>query len=92
MTATSVNRFPALFLRLRYKQVLITESTSIILAAVWALTGVSSLCYISDDRITLWNGYIRVTSCLVISIGSYTKIFLTLIYRQAQVQDHFQAS
>ncbi|CAH3161177.1 unnamed protein product, partial [Pocillopora meandrina] len=28
---------------------------------------------------------------LVISIGSYTKIFLTLIYRQAQVQDHFQA-
>ena len=92
MTAISVNRLPALFLGLRYKQVVITESTSIILAAVWALTGVSALCYISDYRITLWNGYICVTSCLVISIGSYTKFFLTLIYPQAQVQDHFQAS
>ena len=62
MTAISVNRLPALFLGLRYKQVLITESTSIILAAVWALTGVSAL----------WNGYTCVTSCLVISIGSFS--------------------
>ena len=37
MTAISVNRLPALFLGLRYKQVVTTESTSIILAAVWAL-------------------------------------------------------
>ena len=92
MTAISVNRLSVLFLGLRYKQVVITESTSIILAAVRALLGASALCYISDYRITLWNEYICVTSCLVISIGSYTKIFLTLIYRQAQVQDHFQAS
>ena len=53
MTAISVNRLPALFLGLRYKQVVITESTSIILAAVWALPGVSALCYISDYHITV---------------------------------------
>ena len=80
MTAISVNRLPALFLGLRYKQVVITESTSIILAAVWALPGVSALCYISDYRITLWRGYICVISSLVNSIVSYAKIFRTLIY------------
>ena len=92
MTVVSVNRLPALLLGLRYKQVVTTESTSINLAAAWALPGVSALCYFSDYRITLWRGYICVTCWLVISIGSYTKIFFTLIYRQAQVQDHFQAS
>ena len=79
MTAISVNRLPALFLGLRYKQVVITESTSIILAAVWALPGVSALCYISDYCITLWRGYIFVISSLVNSIVSYAKIFRTLI-------------
>ena len=92
MTVVSVNRLPALLLGLRYKQVVTTESTSIILAAAWALPGVSALCYFSDYRITLWHGYIRVTCWLVISIGSYAKIFRTLIYNHAQVQDHFQAS
>ena len=80
MTAISVNRLPALFLGLRYKQVVTTESTSIILATVWALPGVSTLCYISDYRITLWRGYICVISSLVNSIVSYAKIFRTLIY------------
>ena len=37
MTVVSVNRLPALLLGLRYKQVVTTESTSIILAAAWAL-------------------------------------------------------
>ena len=92
MTVVSVNRLPVLLLGLRYKQVVTTESTSIILAAAWALPGVSALCYFSDYRTTLWRGYIRVTCWLVISIGSYAKIFRTLIYHQAQVLDHFQAS
>ena len=80
MTAISVNRLPALFLGLRYKQVQTTESTSIILASVWALPDVSALCYISDNRITLWRGYICVISSSVNSVVSYAKIFRTLIY------------
>ena len=35
-------------------------------------------------------GSIAVSSCLVISIAAYTKIFCALSYHQAQVQDHVQ--
>ena len=50
------------------------------------LTAFAALCYILDYRITLWCGYICNSSCLLISVVSFTKIFRTLIYHQEQVQ------
>ncbi|CAH3161179.1 unnamed protein product [Pocillopora meandrina] len=86
MTAITVDRLLALLLGLRYKQTVTLKRTNIILAAIWVLSGVAALCYILDYRINLWYGYIGVPSCLLISMVSYTKIFRTLIYHQAQVQ------
>ena len=40
--------------------------------------------------ITLWCGIIVTSLCLVTSVFSYTKIFLTLRHHQNQVQDHVQ--
>ena len=40
--------------------------------------------------ITLWCGIIVTSLCLVTSVFSYTKIFLTLRHHQNQVQDHAQ--
>ena len=89
-TAITVDRLLALLLGLRYKQTVTLKRTNIILAASWVLSSVAALCYILDYRITLWCGYICNSSCLLISMVSFTKIFGTLIHHQAQVQVHVQ--
>ena len=38
----------------------------------------------------LWYGFIAIFLCLVTSIFSYTKIFITLRHQQTQLQDHAQ--
>ena len=86
MTAITIDRPIALFLGLRYKQTVTLKRTNIILAANWVLSAVTALCYILDYRITLWCGYIFNSSCLLISVVSFTKIFRTLIHHQEQVQ------
>ena len=92
MTAITVDRLLAMLLGLRYKQTVTLKRTNIILAAIWVLSGVAALCYILDYRINLWYGYIGVPSCLLISMVSYTKIFRTLIYHQAQVNVKLHSS
>ena len=79
-----------MLLGLRYKQTITLKRTNIILATSWVLSSVAALCYILDYRITLWCGYICNSSCLLISMVSFTKIFGTLIHHQAQVQVHVQ--
>ncbi|XP_022810108.1 melanocyte-stimulating hormone receptor-like [Stylophora pistillata] len=90
MTAISVDRLLALLLGLKYQQIVTLKRTYISLAVVWVLSSAAALCYILDYRITLWYGYFLVPSCLVILIGSYTKIFRTLSHHQAQLQDRVQ--
>ena len=86
MTAITVDRLLALLLGLRYKQTVTLKLTNIILAASWVLSGVAALCYILDYRINLWCGYICNSSCLLISMVSFTKIFGTLIHHHVQLQ------
>ena len=38
----------------------------------------------------LWYGFIAIFLCLVTSIFSHTKIFITLRHQQTQLQDHAQ--
>ena len=90
MTAISVDRLLALLLGLRYKEIVTLSRTYIILATVWVVSLVAGLFSYLNYTITAWYGFLGVSSCLVISIASYTKIFRTLSYHQAQVQDHFQ--
>ena len=52
MTAISVYRLLALLLGLRYKQIVTLKRTYIIVATIWILSLVSSLCALLDDRIT----------------------------------------
>lgn len=78
------------FLGLRYRQVVTLKRTYIIVAIFWVLSGVGSLLYCFDRRITSWYSRIGVPSCLVVSVASYTNIFRALRYHNAQVQDHIQ--
>ena len=90
LTAISVDRLLALLLRLRYKQVVTLKRTYVIVIAIWVVCTVSSATRFWNLLITVLCFIIVTSLCLVISIFSYTKIFLTLRHHQNEVQDHVQ--
>ena len=92
MTAISVDRLLALMLGLRYKQIVTLKRTYIIVTTFWVFTLVASLCGIFYRRIILLYSRLVTSFCLIISLASYTKIFCTLRYHQAQVGDQQQSS
>ena len=86
--AISVDRLLAMLLGLRYKEIVTLRRTYIILAIVW--TGcliAGSFSHLNYSTI-FWYTFTSISSCLVISITSYTKIFRALSHHQAQIQDH----
>ena len=68
------------------------KRTYINVTTFWVFTLVASLCGIFDHRIIFLYGYLVTAFCLVISLASYTKIFHSLRYHQAQVSDQQQPS
>ena len=87
-TAISVDRLLAMLLGLRYKEIVTLRRTYIILAIVWVVCLVAGLSFHLNYRIAFWYTLIGISSCLAISIASYTKIFRALSHHQAQIQDH----
>ena len=90
MTAISVDRLLALLLGLRYRQVVTLKRTYVILVTFWVVSTVAGMLYLRNHLITFWYGYIVISLCVLISIFSYSKIFVTLRRQQTQVQDHVQ--
>ena len=90
LTTISVDRLLAMLLGLRYKEIVTLRRTYIILAIVWVACLISGLFSHLNFRITFWCSLIGISSCLVISIASYTKIFRALNHHQAQIQDFAQ--
>ena len=92
MTAISVDRLLALLLGLRYKQIVTLKRTYIIVTTFWVFNLVASLSEFLYHRIIFMYSSLVISFCLVISFASYTKIFCTLRYHQAQVRDQQQLS
>ena len=90
MTAISVDRLLAMLLGLRYKEIVTLRRTYIILAIVWVVCLITGLFSHLDHRITFWCSPISISSCLVISVASYTKMFRALSHHRAQIQYHAQ--
>ena len=90
MTAISLDRLLALLLGLRYKQIVTLKRTYIIVTTFWVFTLVASFSAIFYHRIIFLYSSLVISFCLVISFASYTKIFCTLRYHQAQVRDQQQ--
>ena len=87
LTTTSMDRLLALLLGLRYRQVVTLKRTRVTVAILWILSIVSTSSYFWDIRILVLWGKISVPLCLVVSVISYTKIFVTLLHNHIQVQD-----
>ena len=92
MTAISLDRLLALLLGLRYKQIVTLKRTYIIVTTFWVFNLVASLSGFFYHRIMFMYSSLVISFCLVISFASYTKIFCTLRYHQAQVRDQQQLS
>ena len=91
LTAISVDRLLALLLGLRYRQVVSLKRTRFTIIAFWVLSaGCTTMRLFCNCHITSRYEAIVISLCLVISIFSHAKIFLTLRRHQNQVQDHVQ--
>ena len=90
LTTISVDRLLALLLGLRYRQVVTLKRTWVIVFTLWVISTAFSATWFWNSLITLWYGFIAILLCLVTSIFSYTKIFITLRHQQNQLQDHAQ--
>ena len=88
MTAISVDRLLALLLGLRYRQVVTLKRTYLIVFTSWLFPAVFTATYFWNPLITMWCDIMGVTLCLVASIFSYTKIFLTLRHNNTQIHSH----
>ena len=91
LTAISVDRLLALMLGLRYRQVVTLKRACLVIITFWVVPTVfATMRLFWSSPITSRYGAINVSMCVVTSILSYTKIFLTLRRHRSQVQDHVQ--
>ena len=89
LTTIAVERLLALRLGLRYAQVVTLKRTCIILSIFWGVSMVASTMYFVEYLVTLRFGQIGALICLIISVFSNGKIFLTLRRNQHnRVQNH----
>ena len=86
MTAISVDRFLALSLGLRYRQVVTFNRTCITIIALWIYSIVGASSQFFNPVITAWYQYITTALCLFITFFAYTKIFFILRHNRIHVQ------
>ena len=84
----SVDRLLALLLGLRYRQVVTLKRMYLIVITTWVIAAAFSALWFLNPLITLWGGTIAIPLFLIISILSYTKIFLTLRRHNTQIYSH----
>ena len=88
LTELSVDRLLALLLRMRYRQVVTLKRTYVIVITTWVISAVFPGMTFWNPLIALLYGSIVIPLYLIISMFSYTKIFLTLRHHNTQVQSH----
>ena len=85
LTAISVDRLLALWLGLRYRQVVTLRRVYITVIVMWVLSIVATTSYIWNPQLLSLLLYTHLSFCLSIIIFSYMKIFFTLRHYQIQV-------
>ena len=85
LTAISVDRLLALWLGLRYRQIVTLRRAYIAVIVMWVLPIVATTSYIWNPQLLSLLLYIHLSFCLSIIIFSYMKIFFMLRHYQIQV-------
>ncbi|CAH3178566.1 unnamed protein product [Porites evermanni] len=87
LTAMSIDRLIALSLGLRYRQIVTLKRTSVVVATFWVvcLCWSATFPYVRSYQAVIWASLISIILCLIISVLSYTRIFLGLRHQENQV-------
>ena len=88
LNAISVDRLLALLLGIRYRPVVTLKRTYVIVITIWVVSIVLSTVQYWNPVFIIWFWIIVIPLCLLTSVFSYSKIFLTLRHHQNQVQGH----
>ena len=86
LTAISVDRLLALWLGLRYRQVVTLRRVYITVIIMWVLSIVATTSYVWNPQLLSLLLYIHLSFCLSIIIFSYMKIFIMLRHYQIQAE------
>ncbi|KAL9960295.1 hypothetical protein ACROYT_G033739, partial [Oculina patagonica] len=78
LTAIAVDRFLALYLRLRYRTVVTLKKVVTVLAALWVFTFASTLLIVYNSKIYNIAANVTLAVCLSLTTFCYLKIYLTL--------------
>ena len=90
--AISVDRLLALLLGLRYRQAVTLKRMYLAVTLFWVVSILASITSLFSDLFNLWYDYTVLGLCLVTSMISYRKIFLTLRHNQVVPQSQGQSS
>ena len=86
LTAISVDRFLALTLGLRYRQVVTLRRASVFVVSFWIFTSATVLVAFYNSHIAINIAYIVLLLCIGTSTFCYMKIYLKLRHHQTRVQ------
>ena len=89
MTAISVDSLLALFLGLRYREVVTLKKMYVVVIGFWVVSTVAATMYFWNFLITLWYSYIIILLSIVTSAVSYKKIFVSLRHHQLNCKIKF---
>ena len=89
LAAISVDRLLALFLGLRYRQVVTLRRVYVVIIALWVLIGASNAitAMLNPYAMTIVSGT-GSTMCLITALVCYTTIFFKLRHHQTQVHNN----
>ena len=90
LTSISVDRLLTLLLGSRYRQVVTLKRTYLIIATFWVLSSVAAALYLKSHILSFWYSRTMISACLIISVISYAKIFVTLRRHRIQVRNNTQ--
>ena len=88
VTAMSVDRYLAIYLHLRYEQVVTEKKTRKVILCLWLISSVPSILSVFQPMTSfLVVGTIAIAVCLVIISFAWVKIYQVVRHHQAQIQD-----
>lgn len=88
LTMISVDRLLALLLGLRYRHAVTLRRVRVIVVTIWIFCTFIAVTLAYNTRISDCMATMILILCIVTSIFCYSKIYLALRHRQAQVHDH----
>ena len=89
LTAISVDRYSAIYLHLRYQEVVTENRIKLVVVSLWAASGLHSLAWILGINVFIVVSLSTGAVCLVIVSVVWIKTYQVVRHHQTQIQDQF---